>query len=247
MSSSTLEEETGAGFDAEFWREQIQTFNAASKPSTRNMIARLDESDPLGVDLTLRGASSRGKSTARRMTLYDYAVTVKARHPRKISLIRVGDFYECLGYDAVMLVLFAGLNPMGISGVPRAGCPVVKIQETLDRLTSRGYSCVVCEEVPAMTKYGQPTPPKDRYIAAIVTPASPNYVKGAASMGEDVDFGDGCAPPVVGLASGALGYTVVTCEPDLRRVSVLEGLTAEAAAAKLSAGGIARRCTATKV
>lgn len=239
MSSSTLEEETGAGFDAEFWREQIQTFNAASKPSTRNMIARLDESDPLGVDLTLRGASSRGKSTARRMTLYDYAVTVKARHPRKISLIRVGDFYECLGYDAVMLVLFAGLNPMGISGVPRAGCPVVKIQETLDRLTSRGYSCVVCEEVPAMTKYGQPTPPKDRYIAAIVTPASPNYVKGAASMGEDVDFGDGCAPPVVGLASGALGYTVVTCEPDLRRVSVLEGLTAEAAAAKLSAGGIA--------
>ena len=102
------------------------------------MIARLDESDPLGVDLTLRGASSRGKSTARRMTLYDYAVTVKARHPRKISLIRVGDFYECLGYDAVMLVLFAGLNPMGISGVPRAGCPVVKIQETLDRLDVEG-------------------------------------------------------------------------------------------------------------
>ena len=90
-----------------------------------------------------------------------------------------------------------------------------------------------------MNRYGQPTPPKDRYIAAIVTPASPNYVKGAASQGEDVDFGDGSAPPVIGLASSALGYTVVTVEPDLRRVSVLEGLTAEAAAAKLSAGGIA--------
>ena len=151
----------------------------------------------------------------------------------------MGDFYECLGYDAVMLVMHAGLNPMGVSGVPKAGCPVVKIQETLDRLTSRGYSCVVCEEVPQMNRYGQPTPPKDRYIAAIVTPASPNYVKGAASQGEDVDFGDGSAPPVIGLASSALGYTVVTVEPDLRRVSVLEGLTAEAAAAKLSAGGIA--------
>ena len=138
-----------------------------------------------------------------------------------------------------MLVMYAGLNPMGVSGVPKAGCPVVKIQETLDRLTSRGYSCVVCEEVPQMNRYGQPTPPKDRYIAAIVTPASPNYVKGAASQGEDVDFGDGSAPPVIGLASSALGYTVVTVEPDLRRVSVLEGLTAEAAAAKLSAGGIA--------
>ena len=221
-----------------FWREQIQKHDASAKASTRGMIARLDRDDPLGVDLTLRGASTR-HGAGRRMTLYDYARTVKAAHPRKVSLIRVGDFYECLGYDAVMLVMYAGLNPMGVSGVPKAGCPVVKIQETLDRLTSRGYSCVVCEEVPQMNRYGQPTPPKDRYIAAIVTPASPNYVKGAASQGEDVDFGDGSAPPVIGLASSALGYTVVTVEPDLRRVSVLEGLTAEAAAAKLSAGGIA--------
>lgn len=233
----------GGTFDVDFWWGEIQNFNAAAKPSTRGMIARLDRNDPLGVDLKLRGASTRASasssSTTRRLTLYDYALRVKRAHPRKVSLIRVGEFYECLGYDAVMLVMYAGLNPMGISGVPKAGCPAVKIQETLDRLTSRGYSCVVCEEAPAMVKYGQPTPPKDRYISAIVTPASPNYVKGAASMGEDVDFGDGSAPPVIGLASTALGYTVVSVEPDLRRVSVLEGLTAEAAAAKLSSGGIA--------
>ena len=241
MRAETDETTARASDDARavsYWREQIQNYDASAKASTRGMIARLDRDDPLGVDLTRRGASTR-HGAGKRMTLYDYARTVKAAHPRKISLIRVGDFYECLGYDAVMLVMHAGLNPMGISGVPKAGCPVVKIQETLDRLTSRGYSCVVCEEVPQMNRYGQPTPPKDRYIAAIVTPASPNYVKGAASQGEDVDFGDGSAPPVIGLASSALGYTVVTVEPDLRRVSVLEGLTAEAAAAKLSAGGIA--------
>lgn len=230
------------GFDVDFWWTQVQNFNASAKPSTRGMIKRLDRNDPLGVDLGLRGASTRGvvrEGSTKRLTLYDYALLVKRAHPRKVSLIRVGEFYECLGYDAVMLVMYAGLNPMGISGVPKAGCPAVKIQETLDRLTSRGFSCVVCEEAPTMNKYGQPPPPKDRYIAAIVTPASPNYVKGAASMGEDVDFGDGGAPPVIGLASSALGYTVVQIEPDLRRVSVLEGLTAEAAAAKLSSGGIA--------
>lgn len=255
MSSSPLQSQRGAhavvnaktsewmandegAFDSAYWKEQINSFNASTKPSLRAMVARLDDEDPLGVDLTLRGASSRGPG-AKRPTLYDYALSVKKLHPRKISLIRVGEFYECIGYDAVMLVMHAGLNPMGMSGVPKAGCPLVKIQETLDRLTSRGYSCVVCEEVPTMNKYGQPTPPKDRFIAQIVTPASPNYIKGAASAGEDVDFGDGSAPPVIGLASSALGYTVVTVEPDLRRVSVLEGLTAEAAAAKLSAGGIA--------
>ena len=227
------------GFDAAYWKEQIQNFNASAKPSARALIRRLHDVDPLGVDLTLRGASTRGNSRTARMTLYDYALSVKKQHGRKVLLIRVGEFYEALGFDAAILVMYAGLNPMGTSGVPKAGCPIVKIQETLDRLTSRGYSVVVCEEAPVMVKYGAPTPPKDRFIAAIVTPASPNYVKGAASAGEDVDFGDGSAPPVIGLASSALGYTVVTVEPDLRRVSVLEGLTAESAAARLSAGGIA--------
>jgi hypothetical protein len=48
----------------------------------------------------------------------------------------------------VILVMHAGLNPMGTGGVPRAGCPIIKVQETLDRLTQRWFSVVVCEEVP---------------------------------------------------------------------------------------------------
>ena len=54
----------------------------------------------------------------------------------------------CPSYDAVILVMHAGLNPMGTGGVPRAGCPIIKVQETLDRLTQRWFSVVVCEEVP---------------------------------------------------------------------------------------------------
>ena len=69
---------------------------------------------------------------------------------------------------------------LGSTGVPRAGCPVVKVQETLDRLTARGFGAVVCEEVPVMNPYGQPKPPKERYIAAVMTPASPQYVVGPA-------------------------------------------------------------------
>jgi len=222
-----------------YWNTEIARVDASARARAKAMMMRIDERDVLGVDTTQRGVRTRKNKENGRMTLYDYATTVKARHERKVLLMRVGDFYEGLGYDAAMLVMHAGLNPMGMSGVAKAGCPAVKIQETLDRLTSRGYSVVVCEEVPVMAKYGAPSPPKDRYIAAIVTPASPNYVKGAASAGEDVDFGDGGAPPVIGLASSALGYVVVMVEPDLRRVSVLEGLTAESAAARLSAGGIA--------
>jgi hypothetical protein len=34
----------------------------------------------------------------------------------------VGDFYETVGFDAVLMVQYAGLNPMG-QKLPKAGCP----------------------------------------------------------------------------------------------------------------------------
>ena len=212
------------------------------KQSARLMAKRLDFDDPLGVDLALRGASSsRGdaprRGGKRRATLYDYALDVKRAHPRKVTLIRVGEFYEALGFDAVLLVMHAGLNPMGTAGVPRAGCPLVKVQETLDRPTHRGFAVVVCEEVPSMNPYGQRAPPKERYVAAVITPASPQYVVGAADAGDDVAFDGDAPPPVVAVAATATGYTLVSVEPDLRRATVLEGMTAESAAARLAASG----------
>ena len=128
-------------------------------------------------------------------------------------LIRVGEFYEALGYDAVMLVMHAGLNPMGGAGaVPRAGCPLLKVQETLDRLTSKGIRVRRLRRGSVMNPLGQRAPPKERYVAAIVTPASPQYVVGAADAGDDVAFDGDAPPPVVGVASGAVGYTVVSVE-----------------------------------
>ena len=54
------------------------------------MVNRVDFNDPLGVDLTLRGAS-KGTGTANgRQTVYDCVLSVKKDHPRKVVLIRVG-------------------------------------------------------------------------------------------------------------------------------------------------------------
>lgn len=41
---------------------------------------------------------------------------------------QVGDFYEAIGFDACVLVEYAGLNPFGglrTDSIPRAGCPVM--------------------------------------------------------------------------------------------------------------------------
>ena len=62
-------------------------------------------------------------------------------------LVRVGEFYEAFGIDAVMLVEHAGLNPMGTRA--RAGTPICNIQPTLDQLTAAGLSVAVYEEIDA--------------------------------------------------------------------------------------------------
>ena len=47
---------------------------------------------------------------------------------------QVGEFYETQGTDAVVLVQWAALNPMGRKALPRAGCPIVNLRRTLDDL-----------------------------------------------------------------------------------------------------------------
>lgn len=73
-------------------------------------------------------------------------------HVHPGSVAQVGDFYETMGIDAVMLVQYAGLNPMGVAGKgkgspPRAGCPKVNIHRTLcDLVQAAGLSVVRIEQ-----------------------------------------------------------------------------------------------------
>jgi hypothetical protein len=56
---------------------------------------------------------------------------------------QVGEFYETMGCDAVLLVEYAGLNPMGNSDLPRAGCPIQNLLRTLrDLVEGAGLSVV---------------------------------------------------------------------------------------------------------
>ena len=65
--------------------------------------------------------------------------------PKHFSVAQVGEFYETQGTDAVVLIQWAGLNPMGRSSPPRAGLPVVNLRRTLDDLVQgAGLSVVRC-------------------------------------------------------------------------------------------------------
>ena len=63
--------------------------------------------------------------------------------------VQVGEFYEAMGTDAVVLVQWAGLNPMGSTHMPpRAGCPHMNIRRTLQSLVEEANLSVVRMAVP---------------------------------------------------------------------------------------------------
>lgn len=63
-------------------------------------------------------------------------------------VVQVGEFYETMGTDAVMLVQHAGLNPMGQGDPPRAGCPVVNLRRTISDLVEQAGLSVVSSPPP---------------------------------------------------------------------------------------------------
>lgn len=99
-------------------------------------------------------------------SLVAFADQEKEKRPDHILLIRVGEFYEAFGLDALMLVQHAGLNPMGKRC--RAGCPISNLQATLDDLTAAGLTVAVYEEVaPANTGTGTFKKLKQRALAQV--------------------------------------------------------------------------------
>jgi hypothetical protein len=199
------------------------------RPSANSMIDRLDLNHAAGVNTKLKGVSTTKGS------VYHFLMSVKERHPTKVVLVRVGDFYETWGYDAVILVQFAGLNPMGNS-LPRAGCPKQNIQRTLDDLTANGFGVVVCEEVPVPYSYGSRTQRRQRFISSIITAHSPQYVYNLALQDTGgPDFRP--TPPICAVSMTTSGVTLRCANVDLRQVTIYEAITEDVAIALISAAG----------
>lgn len=61
--------------------------------------------------------------------------------------MQVGEFYETMGTDAVLLVQHAGLNPMGQGDPPRAGCPIGNLRRTVADLVEQAGLSVVSTNI----------------------------------------------------------------------------------------------------
>ncbi|CAM8927113.1 unnamed protein product [Rhodiola kirilowii] len=204
-----------------WWQEKL---HVCKKPSTVQLIKRLVFTNLLGVDDNLRNGSLKEG------TLNWEMLHFKSRFPHEVLLCRVGDFYEAIGIDACILVEYAGLNPFGglrTDSIPRAGCPVVNLRQTLDDLTRNGHSVCIVEEVQGPV---QARSRKGRFISGHAHPGSP-YVYGLIAADHDLEFPE--PMPVVGISHSAKGYSIVRVFETMKTYSAEDGLTEEALLTKL--------------
>ncbi|KAL5214102.1 hypothetical protein ABZP36_003254 [Zizania latifolia] len=204
-----------------WWKEKMER---CRKPSSMQLTQRLVYSNILGLDPTLRNGSLKVGNLNMEMLQF------KSKFPCEVLLCRVGDFYEAIGFDACILVEHAGLNPFGglrSDSIPKAGCPVMNLRQTLDDLTRCGYSVCIVEEIQGPT---QARARKGRFISGHAHPGSP-YVFGLAEVDHDVEFPD--PMPVVGVSCSAKGYCLISVLETMKTYSAEEGLTEEAVVTKL--------------
>jgi predicted GIY-YIG superfamily endonuclease len=175
------------------------------------------------------------KLDASKMKIADLACHWKSLHPDKVILVRIGDFYEAWGIDAIMLVEHAGLNPMGDSC--RAGCPKGNIQQTLNSLTEAGLSVAVYEEVNVAGSRSKRVK-KERYLSQVVTPGRPVYL-------HDACLTEGEIPYRPSRPYGAIRCTKNGCRlgilwVDSREIRIADNITEEAVGSLIdSVGGLA--------
>ncbi|KAL7615028.1 hypothetical protein Lser_V15G06024 [Lactuca serriola] len=204
-----------------WWKEKMQT---CMKTSSSQLVKKLSYSNLLGLDENLKNGSLKEG------TLNSEVLKFKSRFPREVLLCRVGEFYEAVGFDACVLVEYAGLNPMGglrSDSIPKAGCPVVNLRQTLDDLTRNGFSVCIVEEVQGPT---QARSRKSRFISGHAHPGSP-YVFGLVEDDHDLEFPE--PMPVVGISRSAKGYFMVQVLETMKTFSSEDGLTEEAIVTKL--------------
>ena len=206
----------------------VKRLSLLQRPAARGLVRQLLPSNALGFD---------AGPTNRKGTLFDYVLSQKKAHQDKVILTRVGEFYETYGVDALMMIEYCGLNPMGNKA--KAGCPWKNIQPTLDGLTGAGLTVAVVEELSELdTNSAKTSKLKTRVLAQIVSPGASTYLYDCCLRPDDVEFKEN--RPYVGLLrTPAAGFTLVEAHLDARTARVTERMTEEAVRMTLQAGGFA--------
>lgn len=208
----------------------VRSFSCVfSDPVWTSRLSRLDRSSARQLKDQLTSQNALGyRAEPKSGSMLKEVFEWKEQHFHKVLLVRVGEFYEAWGVDAIMLVEHCGLNAMG--GKARAGCPIRNVQPTLDGLTNAGLSVAVYEEDDDTKNTGLK---KSRSLSQIVSPGAATYVT-KDCLFEDVEFRQVKPYACVSTEDGGDSWSVVFLDVDSRLATMTEGLSRDGAKALLS-------------
>ncbi|EFJ50776.1 hypothetical protein VOLCADRAFT_88639 [Volvox carteri f. nagariensis] len=216
---------------AVYWRRAME---AIDRPGLGLLLGSLEWDHPLGV------SSRRARG---RVQCYDSFLAAKRKHPTAVVLVRIGEFYEAVGFDALVLCQYGGLNPMSPhTGVAEAGFPRAanSLRRQLNRLIGAGFTVAMVEEVREVRRSGSAVPFKERKLVAVVSSSSPYYLYG--DVEDEYEGDDTPLPkPIMGISvPSSGGYRLMRYCPQRRTVQVLSQLSTEALVSYLHATGVAQ-------
>ncbi|GCE64754.1 DNA mismatch repair protein MutS [cyanobiont of Ornithocercus magnificus] len=155
--------------------------DAAARPRIQKASVKTTDCSPVGKhepvvkngNLAWRHHSSV-KSSQLTPILRHY-VELKAAHPERILLYRLGDFFECFFEDAIQLSQILGLTLTGKDGgraigrVPMAGIPHHAAERHCTELIRHGFSVALCDQLETVPIKGMPL---KRGITRVFTPGT---------------------------------------------------------------------------
>ncbi|MEW5315844.1 MAG: hypothetical protein WDW38_007246 [Sanguina aurantia] len=203
--------------DQAYWMDCV---NAIDKPVLVTLRARMNPHHVMGMcdpsqKLSAAAGRPRAGKTSASVPCHDFYLSTKRSHPRAIVLVRIGEFYEVVGYDALVVCQVCHLNPMApLKGVARAGCPIANLKMALQQLIDAGF-----------------------------TVARPYYMERMADI-QDAGAGAGVdefghVKPLVGLSASRRGYSLMVFDIVRGVIVVTEGCSQEVVMARMHAGGFA--------
>lgn len=142
-----------------------------------------------------------GIAPSHKNTLFGQACTYKYERPHSLILIREGEFYITYGVDAVMLVEHAGVSASRTDNW-KVSLNRKRVQRVLNTLLNKAFEVAVYEESAVICT------PRRRYLAQVVTQATPHYMV-AADLD---DNGQVDAKPIVAIESlntGTLNVCII--------------------------------------
>ena len=205
-----------------YWQSILDTIES---PVAQRMIEQLDMENVTGLPNVL----------PKRPNCFDFHCEVKAQHPDKLVLIQVGDFYETMGHDAVLLVNGCGLAPMlPKKRIPLAGFPIANLPKMRKMIIEQlRLSMVVCNQYDLAEDERHGSYTKGRRISAIYHPGDQSY-----TVAMD-DPSPSAVTSTVCLSWEREGFSIAEFRVDRAKIRITTGMTQDAMWGQLASRSVA--------